>query len=517
MEIQFNQLRFNTYQVELKNWSLLKVKGSDALTFFNGQTTNDLASLKINESQLTTRLSRNGKVQSFFYYGLTAESHYILCPKELVAKIREDFSKFIIMDDVEIDHFDGTPWLIANDESDFIESDLFVINMFGFPAKISLAPKNSLSINTEENLEELRKLNGFPKWGENVNENVFINDTFLNEIGISYKKGCFLGQETVAKIENNRGAAYFPMILELDNNQTNTSELEGEWLFNGEEKIGKLMSVIGSHLIVSLSRENRVVGKRLSFNLKNDSLTAKVSTLPYFTAQAKAAMAHELYHQAVQSFQNNEVEISLKTLEKCLTFDRAYSDAYEVIGVILGRLQKYDEAIHWMDQLLQVNPKSVLAHTNKSLFLMKLGKIEEAEAEKALATVKSFAVFGEEAQMKKRLEEEKLKKLQDMEKREKMFLQVLEIDPDDTVALYGLADIFFSRGRYEDSIKNLEKVVTFDEKYSVAYLLLGKGYLELKNKPKAQNIFEKGILVATQRGDMMPANEMQSLLNGLLT
>jgi tetratricopeptide (TPR) repeat protein len=146
---------------------------------------------------------------------------------------------------------------------------------------------------------------------------------------------------------------------------------------------------------------------------------------------------------------------------------------------------------------------------------MRLGKIEEAEAEKALATVKSFAVFGEEAQIKKKLEEEKLKKLQDMEKREKMFLQVLEIDPEDSVALYGLADIFFSRGKYHEAILNLEKVVAYDEKYSVAYVLLGKGYLEIKEKARAQETFEKGIKVATQRGDMMPANEMQSLLNNL--
>ena len=515
MEIQFNELRFNSYQVELNNWSLIKVQGQDSLKFFNGQTTNDLIHLKDNKSQLTARLSRNGKVQSFFYYGLSSNAHYLLCPKELKQKVLDDLTKFIIMDDVEMTLVEETPWLIANDDQPFSQSDLFEINMFGFPAIISLTQKDNLKVIKEEEIEPLRKLNGFPKWGENVNENAFINDTFLNEIGISYKKGCFLGQETVAKIENNRGAAYFPMLLAIENSQEVPRDFEGEWLSIGEEKIGKLTSAVGPFLIASLNREQRVLGKKISFTIQNKTFKAEVKNLPLFTAQTKEAMARELYHQAVSQFQNNEVENSLATLKRCLFFDRSFSDAYEVIGVILGRLQKYEEAITWMDQLLQVNSKSVLAHTNKSLFLMKLGKIEEAEAEKGLATVKSFAVFGEEAQMKKKLEEEKLKKLQDMEKREKMFYQVLEIDPDDTVALYGLADIFYSRGKYEEAVANLEKVIAFDEKYSVAYLLLGKGYIELKNKERAQIIFEKGIQVATKRGDMMPANEMQSLLNNL--
>ena len=237
MEIQFNELRFNSYQVELNNWSLIKVQGQDALKFFNGQTTNDLIHLKNHESQLTARLSRSGKVQSFFYYGLCSSVHYLLCPKELKQKIFDDLTKFIIMDDVEMTLVEETPWLIANDDQLFLQSDLFEINMFGFPANISLTKKDNLKVIKEEELEPLRKLNGFPKWGDNVNDNAFINDTFLNEIGISYKKGCFLGQETVAKIENNRGAAYFPMLLALENSQEVPHDFEGEWLSIGEEKI----------------------------------------------------------------------------------------------------------------------------------------------------------------------------------------------------------------------------------------------------------------------------------------
>jgi Tfp pilus assembly protein PilF len=208
--------------------------------------------------------------------------------------------------------------------------------------------------------------------------------------------------------------------------------------------------------------------------------------------------------------------LAMVALKKALTFDPGLADAYESLGVMLGRLNKFDEAIEWMDKLLEVNPKSVLAHTNKSLFLMKLGRIEDAEAEKALATVKSFAVFGEEAKIKKQLEEEQKKKEEELLRREAMFLQVLEIDGEDTIALYGMADIFYQNKKYQEAALNLIKVIAVNSNYSTAYLLLGKCYEALDQTERAQAIYGAGIIVASKRGDMMPANEMQSRLNKLV-
>ena len=157
-----------------------------------------------------------------------------------------------------------------------------------------------------------------------------------------------------------------------------------------------------------------------------------------------------------------------------------------------------------------------MAHTNKSLYLMRLGKIEEAEAEKSLDTVKSFAAFGEVAKEKKNIASEQQKKEADIARREKMFLQVLEMDSEDTIALFGMADIFYQRKSYSLAIINLEKVIRIDGKLSTAFLLLGKAYESEGLVKKAQSVYQTGIEVASKRGDMMPANEMQSRLNQLI-
>ena len=49
-----------------------------------------------------------------------------------------------------------------------------------------------------------------PTWGVDLFADQIINETFLNKSAISYDKGCFLGQETAAKIETRRGAARLP-------------------------------------------------------------------------------------------------------------------------------------------------------------------------------------------------------------------------------------------------------------------------------------------------------------------
>ena len=192
-----------------------------------------------------------------------------------------------------------------------------------------------------------------------------------------------------------------------------------------------------------------------------------------------------------------------------IDLDPHHADSIEALGVFLGRLGRFEEAISWMKRLTEIKPGSVLAHTNMSVYLMKLGKIEEAEEHKSLAMVKSFQTFGEEAKLKEKLAEDKKRKADEWSKRESMFKQVLEIDPEDTLANYGIGSIAVEKGEWETARSHLEKVISVDPKYSVAYLALGKAYQGLGRKDEARTTFSHGIKVAASKGDLMPANQMQ--------
>jgi folate-binding protein YgfZ len=510
-----SSIRFNTRQHHLKGWSLIEVTGADRESFFQGQVTNDVNALSVGNAHLSARLNRVGKIQSFFYLAKLSDRLYLMAQNELVQPIMDDLNKFIIMDDVELKKLDQDLYLVFNPVLTGSQQDkLFDLNFFGIEAEVVPSARGNMEIADEVELENIRRLNGYPLWNQDVNNTNFINDSYLNEIAISYKKGCFLGQETVVKIETNRGAAYYPVLLETTSKVV--ADLHKKDFYIEDKKAGTINYQVGTHLPAMLFRDFRVEGKKLQINIDGHLHEAFVHYFPFFKNQSHTAIAEELYHLGVEHFQAGDTDTAMNFMKRSIDFDPAFSDSYESIGVILGRKERYQEAIEWMDKLLDVKSSSVMAHTNKSLFLMKLGKIEEAEAEKAQATVKSFAMYGEEAKVKKALEAEKQKKEDDIKRREKMFLQVLEMDPDDTIALYGMADVSFFRGEYQTSISNLTRLVEIDPKYSTAYLLLGKSYEAQEDIVHAKEIYQKGIEVASKRGDMMPANEMQSRLNQLV-
>jgi tetratricopeptide (TPR) repeat protein len=336
--------------------------------------------------------------------------------------------------------------------------------------------------------------------------NSLVNETYLNELAVSYKKGCFLGQETAAKIETRKGAAYFPVLLKVD-------ELLGKDFFGKSFEVeGRKGGVIQSSVTVdeknflraTLFRNFRLEGKTLEISLEGITLNAEVTFIPYLKNNTKKDKAQELYHRAVEIFQQGEEEWALDLLERSIAIDPNLADAYESLGVILGRMEKYDEAIQWMDRLIEVDPKSVMGHTNKSLYLMKLGRIEEAEEEKAKATVKSFESHGQKTEIDK--------EDQELLRREEMFHQVLELDAEDVIANFGIADISFKRKEFGKAQRHLEVTLKIDPKYSQGYLLLGKCLIEMSETGRAKEALEKGIEVASAKGDMMPANEMQGLL-----
>ena len=519
--MSISSIRFNSSQLHLEDFSLIKVTGDDREAFFQGQVTNDLSKISINEGQITTRLNRTGKLQSFFFIAKLKDCLLLLCPKLLAESIKSDFEKFIIMEDVVLEFSNNDLWIIFNSflGHEIIAGEFFDFNFYGINACLVFKKYPEIAQTDLNELEKIRILNGWPKWGIDVSDSQFINDTFLNEIAISYKKGCFLGQETAAKIENNRGAAYYPALLKLVNTTDLNEYLNKDFQINiedGMRKAGKLLYQIQDLLQVTLFRDFRVVGRELDLLIESTLIKAIVIDFPFYRNFTREEIALELYHLGINSFQSNELSDAISYMQRAILFDSKLADAYETMGVILGRSEKYQEAIEWMDKLILVNPKSVMAHTNKSLYFMKLGKIEEAESEKSLATVKSFASFGQEAKNKKQLAEENNKQQLELLRREKMFLQVIEIDHEDTIALYGMADIFFKRKDFKSAISNLEKVIEIDPNYSTAYLLLGKAYEVESLLEKAKSIYKAGIIVASKRGDMMPANEMQSRLNQLV-
>ncbi|GIW23246.1 MAG: hypothetical protein KatS3mg068_2253 [Candidatus Sericytochromatia bacterium] len=92
-----------------------------------------------------------------------------------------------------------------------------------------------------------------------------------------------------------------------------------------------------------------------------------------------------------------------------------------------------------------------------------------------------------------------------------MFKEVLETeDPDDLIANYGMGKSLFDLEEYDKSIYYFKKAIEIKKDYSIAYLYLGKSYENINDLQNALETYKKGIIVASQKGDLIPLKEMEN-------
>lgn len=520
-------VRFYGAKYHLKNHVLITLSGADAHKFFQGHGTNDFLKLNENSFHLDCRLDVAGKIQSFFYAGKINSSVYLICSQDCSQVTVNNLEKYIIMEDVEV----------SNKKVDFIciispfideiisklpDSNCFLKGLFLneealilWGQNIEFAEKVNLPELENEEYRQLRLLSAWPEWNEKINQRL-VNETSLEEYAISFSKGCFLGQETVAKIHNNRGGAYYPMIGKALN--LSESLIGKDFTVDGR-KGGSVLDYIkiedDNILLIEVFRDYRIDKSILTIEIDNENYNLEISTIPYFKNNLRSTKAIELYENAIASYQKDDFESSISLLEHCIELDSSFADAYETLGVIKGKMGQYEEAIDLMNLLLKVDPGSVLAHTNKSLFYMNLGRIEEAEQEKSLATTKSFEMADKNTSKDDIQLQERQKKEQELQKREAMFLQVLEIDDQDGLANFGMGEICFYRKNYSKSVEYIDKVLNVEPDNSNAYLLMGKALEGLGKAAEAKDVYDKGIRIASKKGQHKQASEMHSRLSSL--
>jgi tetratricopeptide (TPR) repeat protein len=496
-----SDFRFSPGQFTVK-FNEFDLTGSDVKSFLDSQTTFNVHHLNQGTFHLTTFLDPQGKVETYGWLLLDEGTYRYLVPPSLSEQSLARLNKFLVSEDVEIENKGSQEWTFVFRGN---EAGLEGI-IFDEAVKLRRTVEKNIAAISGMDRELWRKLNGWPSFDGSDFSRELINNSRLFDTALSLNKGCYPGQETVSKISTHRGAAYSPVLLETKAPMTSGPLLIGE---NKIGTAGESLEWNGSWYTPSnLLRDFRVEGMKIT------QYQATVRYYPLLKGSS-SEKARDLYDAGLTSFRNDDLVAAEKQLRLALELDPTLADAYESLGVMLGRQERFPEAITLMEKLLQVDPDSSMAHTNLSLFLMKTGKIEEAENHKSLATLRSFKQFGDEAKAKEAAEKKAREEAEEFARREKMFREVLEIDPDDTLANYGLGSIAVERSQWQTARDHLEKVIKDDPKYSVAYLALGRAYVGLKLKDLARETFSQGIKVAASKGDFMPANQMQSELDRL--
>ena len=547
----------------LKDLCLISAEGSDLFSYLQTQTTNDVNELKPGQGQNNAIVDRKARVISTFSLHRTGEeSAVILVETQQKENLLEHLNSFLFREDVTLTLSNHFVLALQGPKSQeiikiFTRSDDSIpekpndICRFTFEGLPALAIAKSLTgeegcvlvFQTESENPITKKLlefeqqnllthidhhtrevfrieSGIPSYGKDINEKNILPETGLEHSAVSYNKGCYIGQEVIARIKTY-GAPNFALmglIIEGD-----TLPLHDDEIKLNSKKLGVIKSSIFSYSLqknISLAyiqKDHRSPDINLDVTIDNKPYKVRTCLLPFYQPQTRKDRSKILQDKALKLYQSqDDLNQPITLLREAIELDPQNATAYEALGVFLSKQNKLDEAIALMKRLVEINPEEIMAHSNLSVYYMQQGRIEDAEREKGEATALQFDKAIAENMAKKTTADKVKQDLAEREQKISMFKQVLEIDPVDQVANFGLGSVYHDLKRYDEALPPLQTVVKEYKDYSAAYVLLGKTMEKLSRQDEAIQTYREGIAVASKKGDLMPLKEMQHKLNQLL-
>jgi Fe-S cluster biosynthesis and repair protein YggX len=95
------------------------------------------------------------------------------------------------------------------------------------------------------------------------------------------------------------------------------------------------------------------------------------------------------------------------------------------------------------------------------------------------------------------------------------FQKMAADDPNNELGHFSLGRAYLDADIHDGAIASFQRAIDLNPQMSRAYQLLGVALLRKGHKDLAIGALGKGILVAQERGDMMPCNEMVQMLRDM--
>lgn len=201
----------------LSHFGLIKVSGDQTLTFLQGQLTCDINQLKQREASLGACCNPKGRMMANFYIWRNQNDCYLLLPQSMVLSTIEHFKKYAVFSKVKLTAVNETVIAVTgnlNLEKEASKTIILVLTPQS-PTPIHLIVGNSKTMlsfwkNSSKTIVPIDVL----EWQAfNIKNGIsfiypqtrglltpqMINLQKLG--GVSFKKGCYIGQEIIARTE----------------------------------------------------------------------------------------------------------------------------------------------------------------------------------------------------------------------------------------------------------------------------------------------------------------------------
>jgi folate-binding protein YgfZ len=216
--------------------ALIRLTGGDRAAFLHNMTTNDVKGLAPGQGCPAVVVNQRGLILDWVGVYAGAEEHWVIGSPGKAAELMAWFDKYLITEDVALEDRSQDLWLGPGPGGFDHDGKAFGTYGVDGPGAFYLEKPAAREVATDD-WEALRVQAGLPLVGKELTEQRNPWEGRLDE-SISLAKGCYLGQEIVARLN-----AYDKVQRYMVGLAWETAPAEGEKLFLEDKEVGYVSSV----------------------------------------------------------------------------------------------------------------------------------------------------------------------------------------------------------------------------------------------------------------------------------
>lgn len=276
-------------QAVLPNRGIVAVNGSDAMKLLQGLVTNDVALLDTQPAIYSGLLSPQGKILFDFFVVKIPDGALIDVARDQAAALVKRLTMYKLRAAVTIADVSGRHAAVAvfgpgaRFEKGIVYSDPRLPDL-GLRAIVE--PKDAAAVNSDAaDYDAFRVGLGVPEGGRDYAfGDAFPHEALFDQLhGVSFTKGCYVGQEIVSRMEHRGTARKRVVPVNADG-----PLVEGAAVMAGDVEIGKVGSVAGSRglALLRLDRVDELTAKGVPLTVEGAPITVSIPAWAHFKTLA---------------------------------------------------------------------------------------------------------------------------------------------------------------------------------------------------------------------------------------
>lgn len=328
--LEHRAIRAGAGLIDLSYRGILELTGKDRARFLNGMVTNDVKSLKPGSGLYAAMLNAHGKLIADMRIYALADAYWLELHTTLIPKVREALERHLIADQVEVrdrsmefvlmalqgpasvELLEGLGMKVAKSLADYqhLEAAIEAVPVRvirvsetgeeGFVIVVPMAAAHAVWLALRqagydgeprsvgmEAVNILRIEAGTPWYGLDMDETILLQEAGLEQ-AISFSKGCYIGQETVARIAHRGHVNRHLVGLLINTDEVPVSDTP---LLYEQREVGRVTSAVHSLSLdrpIALGyvrRELMAPGTVLELRSPDGVGSAEIVSLPFYKRQ----------------------------------------------------------------------------------------------------------------------------------------------------------------------------------------------------------------------------------------